>query len=257
MISIKDYEEFEEKQNQLTQEAILASLALLLTCRNDIEKELSDFYRKYGKDGVVTYQEARKWVGGSDHRRRLIVIFLSIGAALGDMFAGLFDLMDKHFRRLVRDEFKLHKVKLSDEMLDKIMKTKWANEYGESYWLSRLNAYEDRWRLILCKDLKTAIHTGNDLDDVLDDYKIRFRSMENLLKTLISTEATAVGSVARREIFKQQGIKKYKFYAREDERTCPTCNHLHGTVFPISAYEVGVTASPIHMRCRCWEVPIT
>lgn len=257
MISIKDYEEFEEKQNRLTQKAILAALALLSACHKDIAKELSDFYRRYGKDGVVTYQEARKWVGGSDHRKRMLVIFLSIGTILGDMFAGLYDVMDKHFRRLVKDEFKLHGVELSDELLDKIMAAKWANEYGESYWLPRLNAYEERWRLILCKDLKTAFYTLNDIDDVLDDYNIRFRSMENLLKSLITTEATAIGSIARRDIFKQQGVKKYQFYTRADERVCPTCGDLHGTIFPISAYEVGVTASPVHPRCRCWEVPIT
>lgn len=256
MITIEKYEAFEEQQNELTQKAILAALLLLSTCHKDIERELSDFYRKYGKDGVVTYQEARKWVGGNDHRHRMLVIFFAIGSLLEKLFDGLYDVMDSHFRRLVQDEFKLHGLKLSDELLNKIMKTEWTNEYGSSYWLARLGAYEDRWNLLLCNDLKTAFHTQNDIDDVIDDYNIRFRSMENLLKTLISTEATAIGSIARREIFKQQGIKKYKFYAREDERTCERCNALHGLVFPISSYEVGVNASPIHMRCRCQEIPI-
>lgn len=256
-MTIKEYEDFEEKQNDKTQKVILAMIALLAACHKDIEKELSDFYRKYGSDGVVTYQEARKWASGYDHRRRMMVIFMAISMLLGDCFAELYSAMDTHLRRLIRDEFKLHGLKLSDELLEKILKTKWANEYGESNWLPRLNAYEDRWRLILWRDLKTAFHTLNDVNDVMDDYNIRFRSMENLIKTLVITESTAVGTIARREIFKEMGVKKYKFYAREDERTCETCNALHGKIFPISAYEIGVTASPLHFRCRCWEVPIT
>ena len=59
------------------------------------------------------------------------------------------------------------------------------------------------------------------------------------------------------EIFKKLGINRYGFYSRVDERRCEYCGSLHGKTFPITAYEVGVTASPIHPRCRCWEVPIT
>lgn len=255
-MTIKEYEQFEQEQNERTQKLIQAMLALLLAFRKDVDRELSDFYRKYGSDGVVTYQEANKYMSSTNHRRRMIVLFMAITTALTGMFNDLHLRMDSHFRDIVKREFKLHGLKVSDELLDKILKTKWVNEYGSSNWEERLDGYHARWGLVLPNDVKTAFHTNNDIDDIMDDYNIRQRSMQNLLTTLINTEATAVGSIARREIFRQQGIKKYKHYERMDERTCDECVALHGKVFPISAYEVGVTASPLHLRCRGWEMPV-
>lgn len=255
-MTIKEYEQFEQEQNERTQKLIQAMLALLLAFRKDVDRELSDFYRKYGSDGVVTYQEANKYMSSTNHRRRMIVLFMAITTALTSMFNDLHLRMDSHFRDIVKREFKLHGLKVSDELLEKILKTKWVNEYGSSNWEERLDGYHARWGLVLPNDVKTAFHTNNDIDDIMDDYNIRQRSMQNLLTTLINTEATAVGSIARREIFRQQGIKKYKHYERMDERTCDECVALHGKVFPISAYEVGVTASPLHLRCRGWEMPV-
>ena len=95
-----------------------------------------------------------------------------------------------------------------------------------------------------------------DVTAVLNLLDKRFDSIESIIQTLGLTESTAVGSLARRKIFAELGIAKYRFYTRPDERRCETCGSMHGLIFPISAYEVGVTASPIHPRCRCWEVPI-
>jgi SPP1 gp7 family putative phage head morphogenesis protein len=110
--------------------------------------------------------------------------------------------------------------------------------------------------LYIANDIKRAIHQGKTIDQVLTQLDKRFKSINSILETLGISESTAVGSLSRQEIFKELGINKYQFYAKVDERTCETCGSMHGLVFPISAFEVGVTASPIHPRCRCWEVPI-
>jgi SPP1 gp7 family putative phage head morphogenesis protein len=105
-------------------------------------------------------------------------------------------------------------------------------------------------------DIKQSFLKRKSIDDVLLKLDKRFTSMEYVLTTLGLSESTAVGSMARQMIFQQLGISKYQFYTKADERTCETCGSMHGLIFPISAYEVGVTASPLHPRCRCWEVPI-
>jgi SPP1 gp7 family putative phage head morphogenesis protein len=114
----------------------------------------------------------------------------------------------------------------------------------------------DLWKAYLGTDLKRSMLRRDSIDEVIEQLNKRFMSFERILKRLGLTESTAVGSLARKEIFKELGIKKYRFYAREDERTCEHCGSLHGLTFPMTAYEVGVTASPIHAHCRCWEVPI-
>ena len=94
------------------------------------------------------------------------------------------------------------------------------------------------------------------LDDVVEELEKIMKSFESKEEALAITESTTINSFARKEVMKSKGAKKYRFYAREDERTCEHCGGLHGKVFPIAQFEVGVTASPIHPRCRCWEVPI-
>ena len=131
---------------------------------------------------------------------------------------------------------------------------KWGAD--EAMWLERLEDDVELWYHNVSKDIKQSLLKRDSIDDVLDDLDKRFTSIEKVLKRLALTESTAMGSLARRKIFKELGIKKYRFYAREDERTCEHCGALHGLVFPMTAYEVGVTASPIHAHCRCWEIPI-
>jgi SPP1 gp7 family putative phage head morphogenesis protein len=138
---------------------------------------------------------------------------------------------------------------------EEVLATPWGVD--ESTWYDRLVNDVALWCAYILVDIKQHLLKRNHIDDVLVKLDKRFKSMENILTALGLSESTAIGSLSRKQIFKELGIDKYRFYARVDERTCETCGSLHGLVFPISAYEVGVTASPVHPRCRCWEVPIT
>lgn len=253
MYSDEQFDQLEREEHTLTEEAIAALFLLLGVTKEDLEKELRSFYQKYGRDGVVTYAEARKWVSDKDHRRRLSVLYLFIG----DSFDQLFDKFETNFRehlvKIIRKEADFFQVKDID--IDKILSTPWGVD--EQTWFDRLWNYRDKWTTTIGNDLKVDLLKRADFTDVLDELEKRVVSMEKILWRLYVTETSAVGSLARKNIFTQLGIKKYRFYAREDERTCEDCGALHGLVFPISAYEIGVTASPIHGHCRCWEVPVT
>jgi SPP1 gp7 family putative phage head morphogenesis protein len=113
-------------------------------------------------------------------------------------------------------------------------------------WLKRLEADVDLWNVRISMDWKRAILQRKAINDVLDILNKRFDSIESVVKKLGLTESTAIGSLARQKIFKELGIKKYRFYTKVDERRCETCGAMHGHIFPISSYEVGVTASPMH-----------
>ena len=68
MYTEQQFIELEQEERKLTDEAIALMLLILATAHRALERELRDFYYKYGRDGVVTYAEARKWVGDNDHR---------------------------------------------------------------------------------------------------------------------------------------------------------------------------------------------
>lgn len=243
--------ELEQQEREITDDAILAMLLILAGVKGNLENELRSFYQKYGKDGVVTYSEARKWISEQDHRRRLTVLTLLVSSA----FLTAFDDLEKHFRTFLKDvidkEATFFGVSLD---VDKLLSRKWGAD--DLYWLQRLENNVNLWTVRVNNDLKRAMLQRKNLNEIMATLDKRFSSIDSVLKKLGLTESTAVGSLSRQDVFKSLGISKYQFYTKPDERRCETCGALHGLIFPMSAYEVGVTASPIHPHCRCWEVPI-
>lgn len=251
MYTDEQLEELEQEERVITNEAITAMIFILYGLKDNLEQELRSFYQKYGKDGVVTYAEARKWVSEKDHRKRINALY----GVLGYGFAKALDDMSKEFENfligVITKESEFFDIALE---IEKLLNTKWGVD--EATWLKRLQDDVESWNKYIANDWKTSLLQRKHLNEVLEELDNRFKTIERVLDKLAMTESTAVGSLARQEICKELGVKKYRFYAREDERTCDHCGGLHGKVFPMTAYEVGVTASPIHPRCRCWEVPI-
>lgn len=248
----EEYINLEQEERALTDEAILAMLLILATTKGNLEKELRNFYQKYGKDGVVTYAEARKWVSSQDHRRRLTALTLYATAEFASALDKVKTEFEKMLKSVIGKETGLFAV---DVDIETILKMPWGENYAT--WLERIEADVDLWNVRIASDWKRAFLQQKHLDDVLTQLDGRFKSIKTITETLGLSESTAIGSMARQKIFKELGITKYRFYTKADERTCEVCGSMHDLEFPISSYEVGVTASPLHPRCRCWEEPIT
>lgn len=244
----EELERLEQSEHEITEESLVGLFAAITSSQRDMERELRLFYEKYGKDGVVTYAEARKWISERDHQRRLSWLILLLGA----MFSDLFDKLHPTFNTMILDiiakEYEFFGVSLDEPKLN------WGTD--KLTWRDRLADDVTAWEAFIINDIKRSMLMKKNVEEVVELLDKRFLTIKNVVKRLGVTETTAVGSITRRTIFKELGIIKYKYYAREDERTCEQCGALHGLIFPISAYEPGVTASPIHTNCRCWEVPI-
>lgn len=245
--------QLEQEERELTDESIALMLLILAKVKSDLEKELREFYQRYGDDGVVTYAEARKWVGNDDHRRRLTVLMLHINENFSQLRQELTPKFKEMLREVIGKEVDFFEADL-ENFADKPLDESWGTD--DKTWLERLEDDIALWCAYILMDIKRAFHGRTHINDVLVRLDKRFKSMEYVLITLGLSESTAVGSIVRRMIFQHFGIGKYQFYTKADERTCEICGSMHGLIFPITAYEVGVTASPLHPRCRCWEVPI-
>ena len=248
MYTDEELEKVEQEENSFTEEALVLMLASISSTKAELEKELRLFYQKYGKDGVVTYSEARKWISDKNHQRRLTWLLVYIGTLFSELFSNLRPDFDSLVSKVITKEHDFFGVSLETPKLN------WG--VNNLTWLDRLADDVTTWQAHVANDTKRSMLAKKTIDDILESLDKRFMTMENVIRSLAITETTAVGSIARQQAFKELGITKYQYFAREDERTCEYCGSLHGLVFPISAYEVGVTASPIHPRCRCWEVPI-
>ena len=247
----EEYIKLEEEELEITNESILTMVLILSSVEDNLEKELRGFYQKYGKDGVVTYAEARKWISERDHQRRLTALLLLVNGA----FVGALADMETHFRSFLTKVIGKESTFFGVEVdVEKILTRKWGAD--DLYWLQRLEKDVELWNYRIIGDIRRAMLQRMTLDELLSVVDGRFASIMSVLKTLGLSESSAVGSISRHAIFKELGVSKYQFFTNPDERRCETCGDLHGLIFPMSAYEVGVTASPIHPRCRCWEIPI-
>lgn len=77
----------------------------------------------------------------------------------------------------------------------------------------------------------------------------------NAAERLVLTESSFFASAAGRDSFKELGVEEYDFEATLSEKTCDLCGSLDGKTFRLSEHMPGVTASPMHPRCRCTEIP--
>lgn len=240
----------EEEEHEITEEALIALLLILQSTQFSLEKELRSFYQEYGKDGIVTYQEARKWVSNKDHRKRIFALYTTQITTFQVELEELKLEFETMVKAVIAKETGFFESELSSEDLP----LEWGID--KLSWKERLEEDVDLWIAYLINDWKRFLLQQKTIDEVLYELDKRFKSMEYVLTTLAITETSAVGSIARHAIFKELGITKYQYYTRADERTCETCGEMHGLVFPMSAYEPGVTASPMHPRCRCFEIPL-
>lgn len=248
--SEEELEQLEQEEHEITEEALILMFATITSTKTELENELRSFYQKYGKDGVVTYAEARKWVSTTNKRKRLNVLSLFIA----ERFSLALDKLTQDFDKMIVDVISKEAKSFGIEIIPEDLNLTWG--YDNLNWQSRLANDVAKWTAQIRADIKQSILQRKHLDDILQDLNDRFESINRVLESLGISETTAVGSVARHEVFKELGIPSYKFYTRADERTCEICGAMHGLIFPMSAYEVGVTASPMHPRCRCWEVPL-
>jgi len=249
MYTDEQFEKLEQEELEITEEELAVMVLLLSATGIAIKKELRDFYSKYGKDGVVTYNEARKWVSSADHRRRLTVLLLSINESFDELHEDLIPHFKAIMEKVAHKELDFFGVDIPDE-LEYVF---WGAD--EKSWEERLEEDIQLWKYQTQNKLKQSLLQRAALEDVaewVDDY---FGYMSRVLRRLGITESTALGSFVRQDVFKQLGVSKYRFYTQADERTCEVCGSMHGLVFPVSAMLIGSTASPLHPNCRCFEIP--
>ena len=247
MYSTEEYEALEQQQHELTVEEFAAILALLASTTLSINSDLVTFYNNYGTDGVVNYINSRKRVGKRDKRKRVNKLFSQIDDAFESYRLQAEVKMKAVLLKMIKTETNFYGVKLD---VDELLNIKWGND--KLNWRTRLNNQVNQQSLKVKNRLKVAFIRGDSIDDLIDDLEIEYKKFERQLWSLYETEANAITSEARYRALKKKGFKKYRYYARMDERTCSVCGAMHNTKFPMSSFQIGVTAPPMHPHCRCW-----
>lgn len=87
-------------------------------------------------------------------------------------------------------------------------------------------------------------------DKIVNLIKKRVDVAESDIERLVRTEQTAYNSLGAAEQMRNHFEEEYEIVAVLDSRTTHRCRTEHGTIYPLSEYQIGKNAPPFHVRCR-------
>lgn len=257
----------------------------------DLEREIADYYERYGVDGVLRYRDMLQTMDEAD--RRLLVEnceqFARQHPELADMVeirksiynldrleglrasaryhlakatAEATDGMDEHFAQDAADAMNAVAetmgygssfYSVDSEAVRQFVGTAWSDgkSYSDSIW--------DDTRKVASyveRDLAKALVRGVSYQALCREMQRRFegQSVSNIMR-VIQTEGTYVARQAQGAEMQREGFEEYFIDPLGDSRTCEECLELgrqsHETPFRFEDAEVGTNYPPIHPRCRC------
>ncbi len=137
--------------------------------------------------------------------------------------------------------------------IDTILQKPWAQDgkaFSDRIWQNKEKLVRE-----LHTELTQNIIRGASPQKAINNLAKKMSVSRSQAGNLIMTESAAISAKARKDCFEELDIERYQFDATLDGKTCEVCGSMDGKVFKMSEYEIGVTADPIHPRCRCCTVP--
>ena len=113
-----------------------------------------------------------------------------------------------------------------------------------------------RNKATLSSAVKSALVKGfrNEMtvDEVIAEVSRNMEGGKFAAKRLVVTENTHFSSYSTYLTLQQAGYTQYQYVCRMTPTSCEDCMTLHLSVFPLEAYEEGVTAPSLHPHCVCY-----
>lgn len=137
--------------------------------------------------------------------------------------------------------------------IDALVKRPWAQDgkvFSDRIWSNKEKLVSS-----LHTELTQCIIRGESPSGAIDRLAKKMGVSKAQAGNLIMTESAAIASAAQEQCFKDLGLEKFEFDATLDGKTCGICQGMDGQLFQMSQFEIGVTAPPIHPRCRCCVLP--
>lgn len=199
----------------------------------------------------ISYLEAMK-LQIQQHAEVLSAQFeKSMGEYLQEEYAGQFYRTAFEVSKGIDVGFNL--ARLDERRIDMLIRKPWAQDgkiFSDRIWSNKEKLITN-----LHTELTQCIIRGESPRLAAERLAKKMNVSKAQAGTLIMTESAAIASASQRECFKELGMEQYEFDATLDGSTCETCQGMDTKVFLMAQFEVGVTAPPVHPRCRCCILP--
>ena len=176
--------------------------------------------------------------------------------------SGVTDYLNQSYAdRFYRTAFEIQKgigvgsnlSELDTRKIDKILTTPWATD--EKNFSTRIWNNKDKLVNELHRELTQSLIRGDDPKKAINNLARNLNTSKINAGRLVMTETAAISSAAQNDCFKELDVEEFEIVATLDNHTSEICQHMDGQRFPLSQYEVGVTAPPFHVCCRSTTVP--
>ena len=258
------YQRFADNNNVTIQEA-----RRMLT-RKELEELKWDInqYIKYGEENAIngTWMKQLENASAQYHITRLEALKLQTQQSIEAMFGGQLDSIDSAMRDIYksgyyRTAFEIQKgigvgwnfATLDKKAIDKVINKPWAvdgKNFSERVWGNRQKLVNE-----LNTELTRNIILGQDPQKAIDAIAKKMNASKNATGRLVMTEEAFFSSAAQKDCFNELDVELFEIVATIDSHTSEICQEMDGKVFPMSQWEVGVTAPPFHVWCRTTTVP--
>ena len=242
-----EYNEELLAEEEESQHALIVAMLIVLaldfdTSKSRIDNVVRSWYSKYGKDNKMSYLESRKRIPKLKTTKRNLLL-----QQLGLEIEKLGSNQQQQFITLMK---KL----VPGITVDTILNTKWADD-GLTF-AQRVAKDKLEMKAFAEQTIMKATASQQSADEVVAAFDKKVETMKKRANTRFRTEAVALITLAVRDAYRTDGVRKYTYRAVLDERTTETCKGMDGKVFYVSDMKVGVNAPPMHQNCRSYTVPL-
>ena len=225
-------------------------------------------YIRYGEENAIngTWMKQLENASARYHISRLEAIQLQMQQNLEVMFGNQLDSIDSTMRDIYRSgyyhtAFEIQKgvgvgwdfTTLDDKRISKVINKPWAvdgKNFSERVWGNRQKLVNE-----LNNELTKNIILGQDPQKAIDAIAKKMNTSKNAAGRLVMTEEAFFSSASQKDCFDELDVEQFEIVATLDSRTSEICRDMDGKHFPMSQWEVGVTAPPFHVWCRSTTVP--
>lgn len=139
---------------------------------------------------------------------------------------------------------------LAQDVLKKELLKSWAVDGVPLY--DRFNANKAKLSASVKSALLKGFRNEMSVNEVVAEVSKMMGIGSAAAKRLVLTENTHFNNYSTMLALKKAGYTHYQYVCRMMPTSCEDCVSLHLSVFPLDAYEEGITAPSLHPNCVCY-----
>lgn len=137
--------------------------------------------------------------------------------------------------------------------VERILKRPWVSDglnFSDRIWRDK-----ERLLNVLQGEMTVGLIRGEGYEKMAKRIAGKMGVSIGAAARLVETEAAFFASKGQMDAFRDLGVEQYEFVATLDGRTSERCREMDGKVLPLSEFKPGITAPPLHCRCRSTTCP--